>query len=35
MAVRFLLVRLGQARALTQTGGGMLFPEDVGPFRWM
>lgn len=35
MTVQLHLVHLEQARALTQSGGGVLFPEDVGPLRWM
>ncbi|NQE61504.1 hypothetical protein E1H18_1760 [Caulobacter sp. RHG1] len=35
MTVQLHLVRLGQARALTQSGGGVLFPEDFSPLRWM
>lgn len=35
MVVRFHLICLGQAAALTQAGGGMLVPEDFGPLRWM
>jgi hypothetical protein len=35
MTVRFHLICLGRACALTQAGGGMLVPEDFGPVRWM
>lgn len=35
MSVRFHVIHLGQARALTQAGTGTLFPEDVGLLRWM
>jgi hypothetical protein len=35
MAVRFQLISLGCAHALTQAGNGTIMPEDFTPLRWM
>lgn len=35
MTVRFQLISLGCAHALTQAGGGVTLPEDFTTLRWM